>query len=81
MRTLEMLSEETGGAVFELDRRANFEEIFETIAAELRSQYSLAYISTNLERDGEYREIKIVPRDRNLRVRARRGYYAPDADD
>jgi VWFA-related protein len=79
--TLRALSEETGGAVFEIDDRSDFEEIFATIADELRSQYSLAYVSTNPEQDGEYREIRIRPKDRDLRVRARRGYYAPRQDD
>ncbi len=78
--TLRRLSGETGGEIFELDRRADFEEIFEQIAAELRSQYSLGYVSTN-SGDGsddnrDYREIRIRTRDDDLRVRARRGYYA-----
>lgn len=79
--TLRDLSEETGGAVFELDDDSDFEEIFASIADELRSQYSLAYVSTNTAADGQYREIRIRPRDRDLRVRARRGYYAPSEDD
>ncbi len=79
--TLEKLSEETGGAVFVLDRGDEFEDIFAQIAEELRTQYSLGYVSTNGEMDGEYREIRIRPRDRDLRVRARRGYYAPLEND
>jgi VWFA-related protein len=78
--TLRHLSEETGGAVFELDRRDDFAAIFESIAAELRSQYSLAYVSTNSEQNGDYREIRIRPRNRDYRVRARKGYYAPTPD-
>ena len=81
MRTLRALSEETGGAVFELERDSRFEEIFEQIAEELRTQYSLGYVSRNIARDGRYREIEIVPRDRNLRVRARKGYYAPTEEE
>jgi len=77
IRTLERLSEETGGTVYELDNNARFEEIFSRISEELRSQYSLAYFSTNPEHDGEYRKIEIIPADRNYRVRARQGYYAP----
>ncbi len=79
--TLRALSEDTGGAVFEIDDGSDFEAVFETIAEELRSQYSLAYVSTNPVRDGEYREIRIRPVDGDLRVRARRGYYAPRDDD
>jgi VWFA-related protein len=79
--TLRRLSEETGGAVFELDDEDDFRGIFEEIAAELRSQYTLAYVSTNTAQDGAYREIRIRPKDRDLRVRARRGYYAATQDE
>ncbi len=78
MGTLKTLSEETGGTVFVLDNKSDFEEIFAQIAEELRSQYSLGYVSGNPEKDGKYREIKITPRDRKLKVRARKGYYATD---
>ena len=80
MRTLKRLSEETGGAVFVLDNKSDFEDIFSQIAAELRTQYSLGYVSTNLKKDGKYRRIKIIPRNKRLKVRSRRGYYAADAD-
>ncbi len=78
MGTLKALSEETGGAVFVLDNKSKFEDIFAQIAEELRTQYSLGYVSSNPEHDGKYRRIKITPRDRKLEVRARKGYYAPD---
>ena len=81
MRTLKTLSEETGGAVFVLDNDSDFEDIFSQIAEELRTQYSLGYVSTNPARDGKYRKIEIKHRDKNLRVRSRRGYYAPSEDD
>jgi len=74
--TLRKLSEDTGGAVFFLKRGADFANIFDQIANELRSQYSLAYRSTSAARDGAFRRIKIIPRDSSLSVRARRGYYA-----
>ncbi len=81
IRTLETLSEETGGAVFVIDNSDDFEEIFAQIAEELRTQYSLGYVSTKPEKDGEYREIRIRPRNRDYRVRSRRGYYAPYEND
>jgi len=77
IRTLERFSEETGGAVYELERDARFEDIFNQIAEELRNQYSLGYYSTNAAQDGEYRKVEIVPLNRDYRVRARQGYYAP----
>jgi VWFA-related protein len=74
--TLRKFSEETGGAMFYADGRESFKKIFDQIAQELRAQYSLGYISSNPARDGKFREIKIVPKNSNYVVRARKGYYA-----
>jgi VWFA-related protein len=74
--TLKKLSEETGGAVFFLEKNGDFQHIFDQIARELRSQYTLGYRSTNPSHDGKFRRIKIVPRDSSFVIRSRRGYYA-----
>jgi VWFA-related protein len=75
-KVLRRLAGETGGRAFfpfeASDLAANFQEI----ARELRSQYSLAYVSTNTAHDGTFRNITIQPVDKNLRVRAKNGYFA-----
>lgn len=79
--TLKKFSEETGGAVFFVDGKNDFRKIFDQIALELRSQYSLGYVSNHTARDGKYRRIRIIPRDPSFKIRARKGYYAAkDAD-
>jgi VWFA-related protein len=77
--TLRKFAEETGGGAYFLDR-TNFKDIFEQIAQELRSQYSLAYHSTNTTKDGKYRKIRIVPRNSSYQIKARKGYYASNPD-
>ena len=77
VRTLKKFSEETGGSTFVISNEHGFKKIFDQIAAELRSQYSLGYISLNSARDGKYRQIKISARESGYTVKARRGYYAP----
>lgn len=76
-RTLQSFADETGGHAFfpfELQELAvNFQDISE----ELRSQYTLGYVPTNLARDGTYREIEVKAIDDDNRVKARKGYYAP----
>jgi len=76
-KVLKYLARETGGRAFfpfaATDLAANFEEI----ARELRSQYSLAYVSTHSARDGTFRNISIRPRGKDLNVRAKSGYFAP----
>jgi Ca-activated chloride channel family protein len=75
--TLREFSSETGGTVFFVGGRSDLTRVFEQIAAELRSQYSLAYVSSNPARDGKYRKIRIIPRDPGFKIKARSGYYAP----
>jgi hypothetical protein len=55
-------------------------ESFQDISAELRSQYSLAYRSSRLARDGSFRAVKIETDRKNLRVKARKGYQAARGD-
>jgi Ca-activated chloride channel family protein len=78
---LENLSNATGGRAFfpkkELDLRSAFAEI----EKELRSQYLIAYSSTNKRRDGSYRQMRLEIvnpqlRKEDLQLRYRPGYFA-----
>ena len=77
-KVLRRMAEETGGRPFfpfeARDLAANFQEI----SRELRSQYSLAYVSTNDKMDGTFRTISVEPLEKNLKVRAKNGYFAPN---
>jgi VWFA-related protein len=73
---LRRLAKETGGRAFLPFAAGDLEADFQEIARELRSQYSLAYVSTNTAHDGTFRNITIQPVDKNLRVRAKNGYFA-----
>lgn len=79
--TLKKYSEETGGTTFSISRENSFQKIFDQIAEELRSQYSLGYVSTNTAKDGKFRQIKVVARGSGLTVKARKGYYAAKTTD
>lgn len=78
-RVLSKLSEETGGRAYFPSKPEKLQEAFDQISQELRSQYSIGYAPTNRARDGRFRkiEIKVKAKGRDLRVQARRGYYAP----
>jgi Ca-activated chloride channel family protein len=76
-KVLRRLAEETGGRAFFPFEASELAANFQEIARELRSQYSLAYVSTNQARDGTFRNITIEPREKGLRVRAKTGYFAP----
>jgi len=77
---LRKFSEETGGSFF--SPKARLEEIraaFNAINEELQGQYSLAYVSANKRRDGSFRTVEIRCKLPGVRVRTRKGYYAPKA--
>ena len=74
---LKKLAEETGGRMIRVDRSRDLAAAFEEIAQELRSQYSLGYTPTNARRDGRFRRLRVQALNQELRVQARKGYYAP----
>jgi len=76
-KVLRRMAEETGGQAFFPFAASDLSGDFRQIARELRSQYSLAYVSTNKAQDGTFRTITVTPRDKDLRVRAKNGYFAP----
>ncbi|PYT58219.1 MAG: VWA domain-containing protein [Acidobacteria bacterium] len=71
------MAEETGGRVIDVGSMKHLQEAFEQISEELRDQYTLSYYPTNAARDGKFRKIKVETTDKELKVLARRGYYAP----
>jgi VWFA-related protein len=76
---LRQISEETGGAMMFAYTRGQMDDVQRRIVTELRSQYSLGYVSTDPRRDGRWRDVTIRlvrPEHKDLRIRARDGYYA-----
>jgi Ca-activated chloride channel homolog len=77
-KVLERMSEMTGGRAFFPFKIEDVANAFSEIQDELRSQYLLAYKPADFVSDGKYRSIDIVAENhKNLRVRSRKGYYAP----
>lgn len=79
-KVLERFADATGGRLFTPFKLQDVADAFTEIQDELRSQYAIAYKPADFLSDGRYRTINIEATGRkNLRVRARRGYYAPKA--
>jgi Ca-activated chloride channel homolog len=77
-KVLERIADATGGRAFFPFQIRDVTNAFAEIQDELRSQYAVSYKPADFRADGHYRTIEIVARDqKNFRVRARRGYYAP----
>jgi VWFA-related protein len=77
---LRRISEETGGRLFKVGRKYTLQDVFRDIEEEVRSQYVVVYSPSNTARDGSFRRVEIKPANRNYRIQARKGYYAPGPD-
>jgi VWFA-related protein len=73
------LAEETGGRMIVVNSEKKFEEAFDQISEELRSQYTLGYYPSNNVKDGKFRKVRVDVSDKDFKVLARKGYYAPRA--
>jgi len=77
---LRKMSEETGGHVFHVDRKHPLPEVFKELQDEMRSQYAIGYTPTNDKQDGSFRRIDLRTKDHNLKVQARKGYFASPSE-
>ena len=73
---LKHMAEETGGHLFQVDRRNTLDSIFQQIQQEMRTQYAIGYTPTNNKKDGSYRKIDLHASNKDLKVQVRKGYYA-----
>ncbi len=77
-RRMEQLSGQTGGAVYVPKTTGELDSAFQQIAADLAQQYVLSYYSGEERRDGRFHLIDLrVKTRKDVRVRARKGYYSP----
>jgi VWFA-related protein len=74
---LRRMSEETGGHLFEVNRRNTLEDIFRQIQDEMRSQYAIGFVPLGEAKAGAYRRVDVRARQKGLKVQARKGYYVP----
>jgi Ca-activated chloride channel homolog len=76
-KVLERIADATGGRAFFPFQMRDVSDAFLSIQEELRSQYAVAYKPADFAADGRYRTIAILAQDKGLKVRTRKGYYAP----
>lgn len=75
-RVLQRLSRETGAGFFEVSKKQTIEQIFGSIEEELRSQYSLGFVSDEPVTASGFRKIRLTVKSKGLLVQARDRYYA-----
>jgi len=78
-RALETIAERTGGMAFMPRTADGVDSISETVAHDIRTQYTLEYKPSKPPSDGGYRHIRVEAHAsgyKDLHVRTRTGYYA-----
>lgn len=79
---LKQLCEATGGRAYFPRGPNELDRAFAELEKDLRQQYLIAYEPDNIIPDGGFRKIEVRVNNRNpkeLKIRHRRGYYAPKA--
>lgn len=73
---LKRLSKETGGGYFEVSKTRGIGDIYEVIQQELRSEYSIGFVSDRPVTRSGFRSLRVIAKQKGLTVQARDRYYA-----
>lgn len=76
-RELREMADKTAGRVYPVTELRQLDKAYSQIAAELRTQYSLAYYPKNEAHDGKWRNVKVEVKKPGFIARTRPGYRAP----
>lgn len=74
---LDLLAEESGGVSYAPAKLEDLAGVYEDILEELKGQYGIGYVSTNVEQNGKWRRLQILSAQPGTKVRSREGYYGP----
>jgi Ca-activated chloride channel family protein len=75
-KQLQALADQTGAMMFKAERAEDLEGVYQQVAAELHSLYSMAYAPKVVRKDGKWRKISIAVDLPGAKVRTKRGYFA-----
>jgi Ca-activated chloride channel family protein len=77
MDVLKRFGDASGGKAWEISEAVfggKLDEVLDTLAGELRSQYSIGYYPNHPVRDGKWHSIQVRMKNPDYKVRARNGY-------
>jgi VWFA-related protein len=75
---LESLADVSGGLAYFPSEIEELRDQFVRTLENLRRRYVVGYTSTNVARDGSWRNVEIRSRSSQVTIRARNGYFAPE---
>jgi VWFA-related protein len=73
---MQRLAKETGGGYFEVSKKQTIDQVFTLIEQDLRSQYSLGYVSDRPAAISEFRKVQLTLKRPGLVVQSRDRYWA-----
>ena len=76
-KVLERIAEATGGRAYFPFQMRDVSDAFLSIQEELRSQYAIGYKPADFVANGRFRTIEILAQEKGLKVRTKKGYFAP----
>jgi VWFA-related protein len=75
-KQLQQVADDTGGTLFKAERAEDLEGVYERVASELHTLYSVAYSPKDKDYDGQWRNVSVKLKTRPGAARTKRGYYA-----
>src|SRR6266404_7073388 len=73
---MKKMTAETGGRVIDVGNKPEkLKAAFDQISQELRTQYNIGYVPTNLARDGSFRRVEIHSKE-GYKIQSRSGYFS-----
>lgn len=78
-RNMLRLAEQTGGSYFEVTKKLTIDQVFANIQQDLRSQYSIGFVSDKPAQVSEFRKLQLTTKRPELTVHARDRYWAGPA--
>lgn len=73
---LQILARRTGGTLNTINRLEEMGKLYASVAANLRTLYTVEYEPANIKRDGNFRSIKVEVNNPDLIAKTREGYFA-----
>src|SRR5580658_4718131 len=77
---MQRLAKETGGGYFEVSKKLSIDQVYALIQEDLRSQYSIGFVSDRPTNIAEFRKIQLTLKKPGLVVQSRDRYWAGPPD-
>jgi VWFA-related protein len=73
---LQKIADETGGTLFKADKAEDLEGVYQRVASELQTLYSVSYNPADKNYNGNWRNVGVKVKNGGAVARTKRGFYA-----